>query len=425
MAEEGQMQQQSANIANTGILDRIMTKGNVGNLNLTFYYGVVVGTKVDREHSGAVQAKILGVTDNWENDAQPWIMPQLGYGMQAVPQEGYYLLVRFLNGDINQGIYYGVSQSQNYMPAEYTMDYPFVAFANLGEHNFNYIHNRNTHITKIDNEGNGSHIMWDATGAINISSESYSSEEGDITLPVLTEGTIDIFTCKPVGHGESGILQGSEYLKVSHISAATINSFRNSGGQVQVLPQEDALMDGEETRDIMSETGSIIGKVSYLPAAQEAWAKRNGKTATHILICCTDGKPFAKKLADFSDNGCNAAPHFLVGLGGGTPDIIEGDNDKQLKNEGFVQFVEMDNDSNYGTNYKLDKMKKKKSNKDAIVVMFYGDGTLNDYQKAKLTEIVAHTKGYFSGLEENPPVYAYKSGFFDSNYSRLKAYAED
>ena len=61
---------------------------NGGRLPLPFYYGQVVGTMVDTNHTGAVQAIIKGVTDDWKVEEQPWVYPQLGLGLEAVPQEG-------------------------------------------------------------------------------------------------------------------------------------------------------------------------------------------------------------------------------------------------------------------------------------------------------------------------------------------------
>lgn len=394
-------------------------------LPLPFYYGQVVGTMVDTNHTGAVQAVIKGVTDDWKVEEQPWVYPQLGIGLEAVPQEGYWLLIKFLDGDIMQGLYYGVSATPSFLPKEYTENYPFLAVANLGEHNFLYTHNRDTHVTKIDNPGNGSSVTWGPTGAITIESDSYSSEEGDKALPVLTEGTVDIFTCMPVGHGDRGVTQGSEYLSVSHVSAMTIEALRGGGPTEVNAPIPDEISDGGNYAELYDIDGNVVETVPIEPCGPDGFALRNGKKATHVLICCTEGVAFSSKLADFMDADAKSVPHYLVGLGGGEPDVI-GTNDanpSELGNNGFAQFIDLSNDATFGKDMKLSKMRNKKANVDAIVVMFYGDGNLNQYQTDKLALIRTSAVKTF-GLDGEPPVIAYQRSMMDLSYLNLKAYEE-
>ena len=398
---------------------------NGRRLPLPFYYGQVVGTMVDTNHTGAVQAIIKGVTDDWKVEEQPWVYPQLGLGLEAVPQEGYWLLIKFLNGDIMQGLYYGVSATPSFLPKEYTDNYPFLAVANLGEHNFLYTHNRDTHVTKIDNPGNGSNITWGPNGAITIESDSYSSEEGAKSLPVLTEGTIDIFTCMPVGHGESGVTQGSEYLSVSHVSAMTIEMLRGAGPQEEKPPKVDEGGDGSNVAELYGADGNVVETVAIESCGPDGFAVRNGKKATHILICCTEGVPFSSKLADFMSSDAKSVPHYLVGLGGGAPDVI-GANDTdpaELTNNGFVQMIDLENDATVGKDMKLSKLRNKKANVDAIVVMFYGDGILNQYQKDKLALIRTSAVKTF-GLDGEPPIFAYQRSMVDLSYINLKEYED-
>ena len=380
---------------------------------------------VDTNHTGAVQAVIKGVTDDWKVEEQPWVYPQLGLGLEAVPQEGYWLLIRFLNGDIMQGIYYGVSATPSFLPREYTENYPFLAVANLGEHNFLYTHNRDTHVTKIENPGNGSNITWAPNGALTIESDSYSSEEGEKSLPVLTEGTIDIFTCLPVGHGESGVTQGSEYLAVSHISALTIENLRGSGFMEEPAPKKDEDHDGVNLIDIVDENVNVIETVPLEECGSDALVVRHGKKPTHMLICCTESVPFSSKLADFTSTDAKSAPHYLVGVGDGKPDVI-GTNDAkmdELTNNGFAQFIELTNDATFGKDMKIKQLRNKKANVDAIVVMFYGDGTLNDYQLAKLSILRTNASKQFS-LDDELPIYAYQRSITDTAYLNLKQYED-
>jgi len=399
------------------------TNGN--RLPLPFYYGQVVGTMVDPNHTGAVQAIIKGVTDNWKVEEQPWVYPQLGLGLEAVPQEGYWLLIRFLNGDIMQGLYYGVSATPAFLPREYTENYPFLAVANLGEHNFLYTHNRDTHVTKIENPGNGTNITWGPNGAITVESDSYSSEEGSKSIPVLTEGTVDIFTCLPVGHGSSGVSQGSEYLSVSHISSLTIETLRGGGVIEEQPPKKDEDHDGVNMVDIVNADGDVVERIPLEECGPDAFVVRNGKVPTHILICCTENVPFSTKLADFTSTDTKSSPHYLVGLGGGQPDII-GTNDAEspeLANNGFAQFIEIENDATYGKDMKISKLRNKKANVDGIVVMFYGDGVLNDYQQGKLAMLRTNATKQF-GLEDDLPVYAYQRSPMDAAFINLKEYED-
>lgn len=395
-------------------------------LPLPFYYGQVVGTSVDPNHTGAVQVAVKGVTDDWKTEEQPWVYPNLGPGLQAVPQEGYWLLIKFLNGDIGQGLYYAVSATPSFLPKEYADNYPFVAVANLGEHNFLYTHNRDTHVTKIDNPGNGSNITWAPNGALTVESDSYSSEEGAKSLPVLTEGTIDIFTCMPVGHGEGGVHQGSEYLSVSHISAMTIEALRGNAAAGETKDKPGDVMDGAVMKDMYDDEGKAVSQVAYEETGSNAFATRNGKKVTHILISCTEGKAFSLKLSDFTSNDAKIAPHYLVGLGDGAPDIIEDNNTdaKNLKNNGFTQFVELTNDASLGKDMKITQLRNKKANVDAVSVMFYGEGDLTQHQKDKLKLIRTTCKKVFN-LEALPPVYAYRKNLGDKYYLKLMNYEED
>ena len=87
------------------------------------YTCIVVGGSNDISHRGAVRVKVLGVTDSYEDDEQPYVYPALCMGLQQVPEVGYYLRVRFMHGDLNCGYYYGMSQTQELLPAAFTEYY--------------------------------------------------------------------------------------------------------------------------------------------------------------------------------------------------------------------------------------------------------------------------------------------------------------
>ena len=93
------------------------------------YTGIVVGGSNDTMHRGAVRVKILGITNDYEDDEQPYVYPAITTGIQQVPQVGYYLRIRFVGGDINSGYYYAMSQTPNINPAVFTENYPDAAVA--------------------------------------------------------------------------------------------------------------------------------------------------------------------------------------------------------------------------------------------------------------------------------------------------------
>jgi hypothetical protein len=125
------------------------------------------------------------------------------------------------------------------------------------------------------------------------------------------------------------------------------------------------------------------------------------------------------------DTDAKSVPHYLVGLGGGLPDVI-GANDmasSELTNNGFAQFIELQNDATFGKDMKISKLRNKKANVDAIVVMFYGDGNLNQYQMDKLALIRTSAVKTFD-LDGELPVFAYQRSSMDPSYSNLQAYEE-
>ena len=90
----------------------------------------------------------------------------------------------------------------------------------------------------------------------------------------------------------------------------------------------------------------------------------------------------------------------------------------------FVQFVELTNDASQGKDMKIKALRNKKANVDAVSVMFYGSGDLNQNQKDKLKLIRTTCKKVFN-LETLPPVYAYRKNLGDKYYAKLMNYEED
>src|SRR5574343_125381 len=129
-----------------------------------YYEAVVITDEIDPNHAGAVRVSVLGITDKWENQYQPFVVPAIN-GMQAVPTKGTLLYVSFDEGDINMGRYFFVAQDKNYLPAEYVSEYPNVAVTNLGDDTFILTHNRKTNISVITHPSDSS-VTWDAFGAV-------------------------------------------------------------------------------------------------------------------------------------------------------------------------------------------------------------------------------------------------------------------
>lgn len=384
-----------------------------------YYYGEVVGLTSDPDKKGAVQAKITGVTDMWEDKLQPWIYPQLMQGIIQVPQKGHWLLVRFKDGDINQGLYYAISPTKNFTPEQYISGYPDIAVMNMGETGYLYTHDRKKHTTTIVNPGNFANLTWNETGEITLDSSNHSDEVGRQTVPVLTEATIDIFTCRPVGNPSSGIRSGSEYLSVAHISKQSIDVLRGAGsGTVKKAETSvETIGDGTDTREI---TG--VSATYGIPfVASPAWLQRNGKKALRILIWATGTTPLTEVLGLYTSDSAKTSAHYLVGLKDGDVDV-PGNSDslggnQELTNAGFVQCVELENDATLGSDM-TDKTIKGKPNVDAVSVMFYGNGDLNEYQTARLADIVNHVKTTFK--VEEIKVVAYVPPGFAKKFAMAK-----
>lgn len=364
------------------------------------YTCVVISGKVDKEKRGAVPVKVIGVTDDWADDVQPYVYPAISSGMQQVPQKGYYLLVRFKDNDINQGYYYGISSTPAILPAEYVSEYPDVAVMNLGEADYTYTHNRNTHVSYINNPGNSSTVEWDADGFVTLECRNASNEggvfdkyRGDNVHHVLTEATIDIFTCMPVGQNRSntGLGQGSEYLSVSHVSQKTIDAFHgNATVEVpkQLKPSDDADNNGTEVRDIVDASGNKVDSVEFHSGK---FILVNGERKyRHIILCHSQGENFPKQAKKIMDT--NSSVHFLVGKSEGAPEVLTlSEPDSTPKNTGFAQFIDLKND---GGMFSGCKYQGEKASSGAIMVMVVGSVTdgYTDYQRAMVNKLIVHIR---------------------------------
>lgn len=388
------------------------------------YTGIVVGGSNDTMHRGAVRVKILGITNDYEDDEQPYVYPAITTGIQQVPQVGYYLRIRFVGGDINSGYYYAMSQTPNINPAVFTENYPDAAVANLGEDGFFYTHNRHTHISKITNPGNNSELTWDASGFVTYESNvahgnagmGAKSNEGENLQHVLTEGTIDIFTCMPVGHNRasSGLGQGSEYLTISHVSQATIDAFHGSVKPVEstdtpAAPQTEADI---PMVDIVDASGDTVMSVPI--ERTDNMVKRKGKIAKRILVCHSEGECFPVMAKKFVETNSNA--HYLVGRVAGDPETMPEDGKGSLKNSGFYQFIDIEDDAGMFSGSKIDG---EKANVDAVIIMLIGSATedFTSYQREIVDKLVVHIRTKF----KNGDLPVCKPDDFDLPNTNLKS----
>ena len=363
-------------------------------LDEDYYVCEVVGGSRDALHRGAVRVKICGITDSWDETEQPYVYPALTGGIQQVPQKGYYLRVRFDRGDINCGRYYGMSATPSILPVDYVNEYPDVAMANLGEDNFFYVHNRNTHTTEIRNAGNDTRVVWDAAGMVRMECNTAYAQagmgakdgNGTNVHPVLTEATIDIFTCMPVGNNrvETGIGQGSEYLGVSHISQVTVDAFHGTGTvepPSEPTPAEATLSSEADLRTIYG----VSGEVQVEFHATERYIKRTDKIYTRIILCHTQGKGLGQ--AATSSMKTNSCVHYIVGKTEGQMSVT----DDGSGTEGFLQMVDVSNDAGMFGSFSIGG---DKANTGAVIVQVVGD-TLDgytDYQKKIVADIVNHVR---------------------------------
>ena len=428
------------------------------------YVAIVVGGSNDIMHRGAVRAKILGITNDFADEDQPYVYPAITNGLQQVPPIGYYLRVRFLHGDINSGYYYAMSPTANIAPPVFTESYPDVAVGNLGEDGFFYTHNRQTHITEINNPGNNSQLTWDAAGFVTYESNvahknagmGAKTNTGENLQHVLTEGTIDIFTCMPVGHNRkaSGIGQGSEYLTISHISQATIDAFH--GTMQPQTPTETPTVPQTESDipkiDLVNMKGEVVDHVPIERTDQ--MVKRKGKVAKRIIVCHSEKECFPVMCNKFMTTMSNA--HYLVGWNEGDPEILSdakpveaptmpnatpatgstapatgeaaemvaemstpvstADDSKQyLKNTGFYQFIDIEDDAGMFGDATVGG---EKANVDAVIIMLVNGFPVSDftsYQREKVNILVQHIRKKF----DNPDLPVITPNDFDTPNPRI------
>lgn len=379
-----------------------------------FYDAVVISDEVDPNHAGAVRAKILGVTDDFEDEFQPFVFPIVDR-MQAVPTKGTFMVVQFEDGDINKGRYFHTSPEKNFLPDDYVADYPNVAVCNLGGDFFHMIHNRRTRTTEITHPSN-SKITWTASGAlIHDSDKGYINAgygaintQGTKIHSVLTEATIDPFTCTPYGNNiaNGGAYQGSEYLFVTHMSKAmadAINGSATDDFQTEADKSPSKEVGGAElvTNDIYDANGETVDKVAFYPI--ESYIEVENKEPRYILIVNSGNMDFVGTASKMVDTDNDYSVHYLIGRTGDTPPIdSERTATENEKASGFIQFIDIKNDAHYGSDKVMQNKLDTPANTGAVIVMLVGTGTgYTDYQYQMVNKLIQHVRYVFDNKSIN------------------------
>ena len=368
------------------------------------YDAVVVSDEVDPNFSGGVRAKILGFTDSYADEDQPMVYPDLTNGQQSVPLKGYRLKVHFADGDINLGRYTSVSQSTTYLPPEYTANYPHVGVTNLGTDGYYRTYNRKTGVTTTVNP-NGCTVTWDAAGTFLVESSSAygnagagaANSAGTKNHAVLTEATIDIFTCRPVGNGVSagGLLQGSEYLSVSQVSQASVDAFHGSVTAQKTEDQGVAAVDAASdivTVPLLDASGATVDSVEFYESPKYVRGA-DGKKARALVVGISDGKSFPETAALVMKKGSGFSVHYLIGRIPGDPEVAA--DVQTVRNSGFAQFVNLSDDAYFARGSVLSSADKKPANSGTVSVMLIASEDTGssmygytDYQYSILNEIL-------------------------------------
>lgn len=367
------------------------------------YDALVVTNKVDPELRGGVQARIIGETDEIDDDSQYFVRPDMTC-MNAVPEKGYYLKVYFIDGDIRQGRYVAVSPSKDgFLDYNYTAknSYPNVAVYNLGGDGFMRYYDRARQMSTIDCP-NGGHIVWDGESKLLMSSDKafgnagYGAKNiaGSSEHSVLTEASIDIFTAMPVGRGV--LNQGSEYLTIPHVSTKSIEMYNNpttdnNPAEATVIVEGDP---GATFLPINDADGNKVDEVEL--SLTRNYISRSDKTIDKIIIGVSDVKTFPEMASDFMKAGTQSSAHYLVGQMEGDPEIASESTTGMLNNSGFLQFVQLDQDAYYGSGAEYNG---EAANRNAVSIVLVASenplstiGTYSSFQMNTVKKLVAHIR---------------------------------
>jgi len=378
-------------------------------LNDAYYDAIVISDKVDPQSMGAVQIQILGVTEKLEVKDQPWALPSVN-NIQAVPTKGTNLRIVFDEGDINKPKYVSWSPKKSALPEAFVAQYPNIAVSNLGDDNFIMVHDRAKRETGIIHPSNSS-VSWNSLGQLIHDSEKgynnagrYGGSNGTKIHSVLTEATIDIFCCTPVGNNTAsgGAYQGSEYLFATHMAQNTYDRIVNGVSSTQnenttSNPIESPSGADSETRDLVAINGDILETIDFIPSPTTIKTVNSNKK--RILVGFIGHNDFASTVNASSDASANFNAHYIVGTGP-KAQMTDGNSSSnvnaQNKSLGLAQCIDFEFESYYCSNAKFNNANEP-ANKNTITVVLIGDGSsTTDYQYKEVGAILQNAK-YVTG----------------------------
>jgi hypothetical protein len=273
---------------------------------------IVVEGNVDPGKHGGVRVKVYGLTDGIEdNKYQPVALPVVN-SMTAVPTVGSIVKVYFEEGDIHQPKYTHVSTSTRPLPSDYYDDYPNISVSNMGGDEFYNVHNRSTNNTTFFHPSNST-LTWDSFGKVthesdngfNNSGRGAKNGQGEKIQPVLTGGTIDIFSATPFGKA-----QGSDYFEVTH------KARRDTGRNINTLPES------LDVNSLDSETGGtaiLDGEtIDFSPSNNyvETSVRENDLINT-LLISNSGGSSFTDTVDNItSGSNDTSSAHYVINTDG-------------------------------------------------------------------------------------------------------------
>ena len=369
-----------------------------------WYDAVVVNDDLDTRHQGAVRVVIIGVTDELKPEQQPWALPGVDK-LQSVPVVGTTLRVVFEDGDIQRPRYFQISAEQTALPKEFVTDYPNVAIGYLGDPRFMMTHNRvipNTIIT----HPSYSTIIWDSFGTIlhesekgyNNMGQGAKSGKGTKNHLVLTEATIDIFTCTPFGNNidNGGASQGSEYLSTTHMSKETYDRITNGPQTEQFKAVDNSAQQDDLSFTLINQIDNTSYDVTYTESPN--YIETSDKIVLRIITTMSGTDDYQDTANQMLTAGSNYSAHFLVGKTGSPP--LQGgattNGDTIPDPNGFMSFVLTNRDAMFASNLFVSSVNRTAANINAVVVMFIGleADSLTPFQQGKLYDIVADAKNY-------------------------------
>ena len=376
-----------------------------------YYDGVVVSSDIDPNRAGAVRVKIIGLTDELDIKDQPFAIPAIN-SLTGVPTAGTYLEIRFDEDDIHKPKYFNSSTEKNYLPTDYVNDgYPDIAVGNLGGDFFSMRHDRKKKDTLI-NHPSESDILWDNFGRIAHDSEHAYEENADQVgtanaeiggsriLPVLTQGTVDIFTCRVFGAGTQA-MQGSEYLFTAHISKDTVNKIKNIPTDSSV---ETDLNNPEEQVDV-SEYKKVLEEDVLWKKSPYNGKSRNVADISTVVITASGSNNFldATSLVGLADDikGSDQSVHYILGKGKFDPTYTSGstvgttNEDENDLAYGFIQTVDLGDEASwFGADVKLTPGSEQSVHTNSVLVLVIGKDLTNltPYQTNTIKNIIEHVK---------------------------------